>query len=279
MTAEQWQAAWKIYEAARELPPGERRAAVESASADPEIVKEVFDLLESPAEEENEAPEVVHPDRSGTQVGRYRVAELLSRGGMGEVYAAHDTDLGRTVALKFLRPEAIVDPAAAKRFVREAKAASALNNPNILTIHEVIDSSAGLAIAMELVEGKPLNELRGTPLTVAQIAEIGKQAAAALAAAHERGVVHRDIKPENLMLRPDGLLKVLYFVLARGFGAQDGAARLTSVSGSPAGTLRYMSPEQLRGEPLTGASDVFSLGLVLYELTAGRHPFESAYAW
>ena len=121
-----------------------------------------------------------------------------------------------------------------KRFVREAKAASALNHPNILTIHEVIDSSSGLAIAMELVEGKPLSELRGSALALRQVVEIGSQVATALAAAHEQGIVHRDIKPENLMLRPDGIVKVLDFGLAQGFGGMDGSGAAVSVTG-PAG--------------------------------------------
>ena len=278
-TPGKWDAAWRLYHAARELPADQQRTFVESHSADAATAELVFELLASLAEAESEPPEATHEDRSGTMLGRYRVAEFLGRGGAGEVYSAQDMDLGRLVALKFLRPEAIGDPAAVKRFLREAKAASSLNHPNLLTIHEVIDSNAGMAIAMELVRGRPLNELRGGAVSVAQVVKIGNQAAGALAAAHEEGIVHRDIKPENLMLRPDGLLKVLDFGLARGFGPKSEADRLTSVAGSPSGTLRYMSPEQLRGEPLTGASDVYSLGLVLYELAAGQHPFASEYAW
>jgi eukaryotic-like serine/threonine-protein kinase len=275
MTSGNWEEAWQIYNAACELPFPEQRAFVESQSSDPATVRKVLDLLAS-LDAEDQPREVFHPDRAGTQCGRYEVAALLGRGGMGEVYAARDTDLDRPVALKFLRVESIGDPRAVNRFIREAKAASALNHPNILTIHEVIDSSSGLAIATELVQGKPLNELRGAPVATRQVVEIGKQAAAALAAAHELGIVHRDIKPENLMLRADGFLKVLDFGLARRVDASSG---LTTKTGSLSGTLRYMSPEQLRGEPLTGASDVFSLGLVLYELAAGRHPFDSKYGW
>src|SRR5262249_45533627 len=157
---------------------------------------------------------------------------------------------------------------------------SALNHPNVLTVHEVIQSpAAGLAIAMELVEGRPIGEFRGKPLPVPQVVEIGRQVASALAAAHEQGIVHRDIKPENLMLRPDGFVKVLDFGLARDFAGQLAATLQPSAAGLPAGTLRYMSPEQLRDEAVTGASDVFSLGIVLYELAAGRHPFQSEYAW
>jgi Tol biopolymer transport system component len=237
--------------------------------------------LEALSEAEGSAPgDSARLDRAGTLVGRYRVAELLGRGGMGEVYAALDTDLSRPVALKFLLPHSLGNATAVKRFVREAKAASAMNHPNIVTIHEVIDSSSGLAIAMELVEGEPLSVLRGSVLAWRQVVEIGRQVAVALAAAHAQSSVHRDIKPENLMLRPDGIVKVLDFGLARSFsGNGANSFQFSSMTGLPGGTLRYMSPEQLRNEPLTGGSDVYSLGLVLYELITGCHPFESSWVW
>ena len=282
MNSGQWQTAWRIFNAARELPAGEQRPFVESESSDPEVVQRVFEELGSlhkPADGEDSEPDGPPTPRTGTQMGRYCVGDLLGRGGMGEVYAASDADLGRQVALKFLLPRSIGDATAVKRFVREAKAASALNHPNILTIYEVIDSSAGLAIAMELVEGEPLSAFRGSALSWRQVVGIGKQVAVALAAAHQQGIVHRDIKPENLMLRPDGILKVLDFGLAKSFAGKDTRVFESSVTGLPGGTLRYMSPEQLRNESLTGASDVYSLALVLYELLAGRHPFESEYAW
>ncbi len=282
MNSEQWQTAWRIFNAARELPHNQQRPFVQSECADPEVVEHVFAELEALSEAED-SPTVTAPvDRAGTYVGRYCVAGLLGRGGMGEVYAARDTELNRPMALKFLLPNSFGDASAVKRFVREAKAASALNHPNIVTVYEVIDSSSGLAIAMELVEGEPLSMLRGSPLVWPQAVEIGSQVAAALATAHEQSIVHRDIKPENLMLRPDGIVKVLDFGLARSFrgnGAPTFLSFRSSTGGLPGGTLRYMAPEQLRNEPLTGASDVYSLGLVLYELIAGRHPFESEYSW
>jgi Tol biopolymer transport system component len=276
MNSHQWQEAWRIFEIAQELDPSERRAFIASESADPEVVERVLELLAEPTEEDPVAPSDVN--RTGTRVSRYEVAGLVGRGGMGEVYAARDTELNRPVALKFLTAGR-GDPAAVKRFVREAKATSALNHPNILTVHEVIQSPSGLAIAMELVEGKAVSELRGTALPIPQVIELGRQAASALAAAHKQGIVHRDIKPENLMVRPDGLVKVLDFGLAHDFAGQLAATLQPSAGGLPAGTLRYMSPEQLRGAPVTGASDVFSLGIVLYELAVGVHPFQSEYAW
>lgn len=164
MTSEQWRTAWLIFNMGREIPADERRLFMESETADPEIVRRVVERLEASAEPDVPAQAPVR--RAGTSVGRYQVGELLGRGGMGEVYAAHDTDLDRAVALKFLIPENLADPVALKRFIREAKAASALNHPNILTIYEVIQSSSGLAVAMELVEGKSLREFRGSAVPI-----------------------------------------------------------------------------------------------------------------
>ena len=269
MNKSQWQLALSLFEAARALPAGEQRAFVEAQSASSEVVLRVFELLDSPPEpDDSEAP--VPVCHTGTQVGRYLVGELLGRGGMGEVYAARDQDLDRPVALKFLLPEEIGDPSAVKRFVREAKAASALNHPNILTVHEIIQTPSNLAIAMERVEGALLSDFRGKAHPLQQAVDLVRQVAFALAAAHEGGIVHRDIKPENLMLRPDGLVKVLDFGLAHRLAGPSVSA--ATVSGRvPGGTLRYMSPEQLRDEPVAGASDIFSLGIVLYEF-AGATP-------
>ncbi len=287
MTSGQWQAAWRIYNDARELPSDQQCAFVESVSADATIVHQVFELLASLADEESQPPEASRLVPEGTQVGRYQVAGLLGRGGVGEVYAARDTDLDRPVALKFLRPDGIGDPAAVKRFVREAKAASALNHPNILTIHEVIDSSAGLAIAMELVEGDDLSAVRGAAQPVERVIQIGQQIARALAAAHQAGLIHRDIKPENILVRKDGYVKIVDFGLARRLGSEPAAQMAQprpgmegkdvhpgdTVATGLAGTLRYMSPEQARGEAISPASDIFSFGLVLYEIATGHSAF------
>jgi len=283
MTRAKWQAALEIYRTARDLPSGERRAFAASASADPEVVQQVLELLEGPEEpEEPDAAPIARPvvvRRAGERIGRYELTGPLGRGGMGEVYAARDTELGRAVALKFLLPEAIGDRAAVKRSIREARSASALNHPNIVTVYEAIQSESGVIIAMELVEGKRLREFCGQVMPVRQVMSFGRQIALALAAAHEHGIVHRDIKPENVMVRQDGYVKVLDFGLARDFVGAGAAGGATSASSLALGTPRYISPEQLRGEPLTGASDLFPLGIVLYELATGRHPFAATYAW
>ncbi len=285
MDSGEWLAAWRIFDAARELPSDRQQTYVESESADPVIRRQVFELLAS-FEEEERRPSLPQ-ERVGAQVGRYKVGAFLGRGGMGEVYAARDTDLGRPVALKFLRPEAIGDPAAIKRFVREAKAASALNHPNILTIHEVIDAEAGLAIAMELVEGASLRSSCGIAQQVERVIQIGQQIARGLGAAHQAGLIHRDIKPENILVRKDGYVKIVDFGLARRTASRPAVPPPLKASnpeaaetglddtalGVLAGTLRYMSPEQARNELITPASDIFSFGLVLYEITTGRHAF------
>jgi eukaryotic-like serine/threonine-protein kinase len=268
MTDEKWRSVHALFHEASGFPPERRRAFVEAASVDPEITLTVLELLEDTDVNDN----VV--SRAGTRIGRYVVIDRLGRGGMGEVYSARDSELDRIVALKFLSPELNGGPQFVERFVREAKAASALNHPNIVTVYEVAQSESGLAIAMELVDGPSVREYCGAPLPALQVAAWGRQIAQALAAAHARGIVHRDIKPENLMVRGDGYIKVLDFGLARR-QMPGGGPGSTNLSGLFAGTLNYMSPEQTRGERATAASDIFSFGLVLFELTFGKHPFLS----
>jgi non-specific serine/threonine protein kinase len=213
----------------------------------------------------------------GTRLGRYEVLAPLGAGGMGEVYRAHDTLLDRPVALKLLAAAAREDPRFRERFAREARAVLALNHPNVLTVYDVGELDGVPFIAAELVAGSTLRErLAGGPLPLAEALEIALQAAAALVAAETAGLVHRDIKPENLMLRPDGYLKVLDFGLVKSLtlsGAPAGTATLPELL---VGTVPYMSPEQLRGEPLDARSDVWSLGVVLYEMLAGERPFAGA---
>src|SRR5512141_1231066 len=217
---------------------------------------------------------------AGSSIDRYEVMSLLSAGGMGEVYRARDPLLERELVLKVLPQRAQFQADALERFVREARAASALNHPNIITIYAIGEADGCHFIAMELVKGKTLRQLAREGVTAKVVGQVGSQAARALAVAHEAGIVHRDIKPENIMVRDDGYVKVLDFGIAQLSGNEEddhgpGDSRLTR-PGMVVGTMRYMSPEQATAEAVTPASDMFSLGLVLYELAAGRHPFDAS---
>jgi len=215
----------------------------------------------------------------GQQLGPYEIRGLLGKGGMGEVYLARDPRLGRDLALKVLPSHAIGDEVALERFTREARTASALNHPNVVTIYEIGEAEPGRFIAMELVEGQTLRGLIDRRPDVDALAQIGAQTARALSVAHAAGIVHRDVKPENVMVRRDELVKVLDFGLARLFTAPDGRSLApggATRGGEAVGTLRYMSPEQACGEAVDSASDVFSLGLVLFELATGAHPFSAS---
>ncbi|WP_243316874.1 serine/threonine-protein kinase [Geothrix paludis] len=214
---------------------------------------------------------------TGTFLGPYRVLELLGKGGMGEVYRAHDPKLGREVAIKVL-PAAFAESAERlRRFEHEARAASALNHPNILTIYELGTHEGSPFLVMELLEGLTLRELmKQGPLTAGRIAELGAQIAEGLAAAHERGIIHRDIKPENLFLTRRGVVKILDFGLAKSGGVENKSTSVTTLgtgTGMVVGTASYMSPEQATGKPVGFATDQFSLGVVLYEMVAGMRPF------
>ncbi len=213
------------------------------------------------------------------EVAGYEILELLGRGGMGAVYKARQHRLDRHVALKFLPVECINDPIWLARFRREAHTASALNHPYICTIFDRGESAGRPFLSMELVEGRTLEQLSREHPSVDEVARLLGQAAQALAAAHAAGIVHRDVKPANLMVRDDGILKVLDFGLARHFEtrAAQGVASLTNDTGpgKRVGTLRYMSPEQARAESVDASTDIFSLGVVMYELTTGQHPFRA----
>jgi len=217
------------------------------------------------------------------QILHYRIIKKLGEGGMGEVYLAEDTRLDRKVALKILPEQFASDSGRMQRFVQEAKSASALNHPNIITIHEIGESNGLQFIASEFIAGETLRQhmLRGR-MPIREILEVGVQIAGALSAAHEAGVIHRDIKPENIMVRPDGYVKVVDFGLAKPTEQETPStstqaptiARPKTEPGMLLGTLAYMSPEQARGKKVDARTDIFSFGILLYEMVTGRAPFE-----
>lgn len=223
----------------------------------------------------------------GQVVGHYQVIAPLGKGGMGEVYLASDAKLDRKVALKLLPAEFTTHKDRLRRFIQEAKAASSLNHPNIITIHEIGQADGAHFIATEFIDGQTLKQrMSHTRMKLPDILDVSIQAASALQAAHAAGIVHRDIKPENIMLRPDGYVKVLDFGLAK-LGEQSHQStpadsgintmiRADTKPGTVLGTVNYMSPEQARGQVLDQRTDVFSLGIVLYEMAAGRPPFAAA---
>ncbi|MFN0109515.1 MAG: alpha/beta fold hydrolase [Blastocatellia bacterium] len=219
--------------------------------------------------------------RPGLKLGRYEILSLIGAGGMGEVYLARDTQLERNVALKLLSERYTDNTDWLRRFVREAKAASALNHPNIITIHEVGEADGIHFIATEYIEGKTLrHQLAAGRMKPIPALNVAAQLASALTAAHTAGIVHRDVKPENIMLRPDGYVKLLDFGLAKPTEASPlrtesaSLAQLNTDPGVIMGTVNYMSPEQARGYSVDTRSDVFSLGVVMYEMLTGRAPFE-----
>ena len=209
------------------------------------------------------------PDLAGSTISHYAVEKLLGRGGMAVVYAARDLTLGRTVALKFLKPTFANDPSHQTRFFREALAVSRLNHANVATIYEVNSETPNQFIALEYVDGGALRGQIGKPFELKRLLDVGIQMVRGLNHAHRRGIVHRDIKPENVMLTSEGLVKIMDFGLAR-------LAEETTITeyGTVLGTLAYMSPEQLMGLPLDCRTDVYSLGVLLFELATGKLPYE-----
>jgi serine/threonine protein kinase len=217
------------------------------------------------------------PLTAGSRLGPYTVSALLGSGGMGEVYRAFDERLGRDVAIKTLREEAGADRDLQRRFAFEARAASGLNHPNILTVHDVGTEGGMPYIVSELVDGESLKSMieRG-PVPVQKTLDIMVQVAGGLAAAHHAGIVHRDLKPANLMQTKNGFAKILDFGLAKSVTPNAGATSSSGQSTSPGwiiGTATYMSPEQVRGDSLDHRTDQFSFGLVLYEMLTGKPAF------
>ena len=296
MTPERWQRITELTEAAAELPPNQRTAFLtEACAVDQALRLEVESLLASDEQCDGfiEAPvfriaaELIADDHAGSMIGQvvaaYKIIDLLGVGGMGEVYLAEDTRLGRKVALKFLPSYFTSDRTRLRRFEQEARAASALNHPNILTVYEIGGSDSTQFIATEFVEGRTLRQhMEGVQMTLGDKLEVAIQTASALAVAHRAGIVHRDIKPENIMLRPDGYIKVLDFGLAkmtvrdepRRETGELAGSESTTQSGLVLGTPHYMSPEQALGQTVDCRTDIFSLGAVIYEMLTGRKPFE-----
>ena len=300
-SVELFQQAERLYYSALELDAYARRAFLIEACADNEALRrEVESLLaaheqagsfiagnavadqanrnaDSASIEDQPTAMLPNPLLNSEQrtINQYRIISMLGRGGMGEVWRAEDTRLKRQVALKLLPAEFTNEAERLRRFEQEALAISALNHPNIITIHEIGESDAGRFIVMELVAGRTLRELAVKAIAMDDLLGWGVQLAQALRAAHAAGITHRDIKPDNLMVRADGYVKVLDFGLARLDDSRHLVAEAHTQSGMLLGTVKYMSPEQARGEKATHATDIFALGLVFYELATGRHPFNA----
>jgi serine/threonine protein kinase/formylglycine-generating enzyme required for sulfatase activity/dienelactone hydrolase len=310
MKPESWNQIEKIYHAALERPPQERAVFLDEAcTGDEELRREVAALLDYDDSDSNfiETPALkvaaralaaqspARPDLSGDgaeatagadltidslqpgeMICNFRVLRKIGQGGMGEVYLAEDTRLGRKVALKVLAPDMVSHAQARSRFLREARLAATLDHSNICTIHEVGESAGRYFIAMQYVEGKTLKKvIDGRPLSIDSLLSISLQVADALALAHSQGIIHRDIKSNNIIITSRGQAKILDFGLAKLLEKEEGATDpdLTQ-TGMPLGTPSYMSPEQARGERADHRSDIFSFGVVLYEMATGRTPFK-----
>lgn len=284
--SDRWRRAGDLFAQALDRAPEERRAFVEQAcGSDTQLASEVLSLvdahdragagfLEQPAAALDPTLLDEPSPLIGRQVGPYLVRAEIGRGGMGIVFYAEDTRLGRGVALKAVAPELARDPRMRERLRREAQAAAALSHPAIATVYALEELDGDLFIASEYVEGRTLREeLAGGPLEGEPLLQAARAVAGALAAAHSRGIVHRDLKPDNILRRNDGQLKILDFGLARDLHAQAGAsaARLTFHGQAP-GTPGYMAPEQLRGDPGDTRADVFAFGVLIHELATGQHP-------
>ncbi len=298
MTDEKWQKINEIFDVALQLNPTQRQEYVNYACGDDaDLLSEVESLLENAGDSDfmkapavgevvDEIIEEIKPKTAlkGQQLSHYKILSEIAKGGMSEVYLAQDTNLDRQIALKILPEEFAEDRERMSRFVREAKSASALNHPNIIIIHEIGESDGTHFLATEFIDGKTLNEYtKSNPLKFRSALEISIQVVSALDEAHSAGIVHRDIKPDNIMVRDNGLVKILDFGIAKlsepsggwSIGEEDSTAiqQPSTNPGMVIGTPNYMSPEQIRGRDVDHQSDIFSFGLVLYEMLSGNTPF------
>jgi serine/threonine protein kinase len=299
MTPERWQQVKEIFNSAINVAPAERQAFLSRICSDDEDLRNEVEALIRSHEKSGEfidgsafthAGELFTEDEwelsPGATIASYEVISFISRGGMGEVYLAEDRRLSRKVALKLLPASFTRDLERLRRFEQEARSASALNHPNIITIYEILETGSTHLIATEFVEGETLRaRLAHSQFSLNEALQIAIQIADALSAAHKAGIVHRDIKPENIMLRPDGYIKVLDFGLAKlahaspnVVSAEAPTVQVRTGSGVVIGTAGYMSPEQARALTVDARSDIFSLGAVIYEMVASRKPFDGATA-
>ena len=294
MTPERWQQLKQIFQSALERNPAERAVFLDHACTDDIALRNEVESLISSSDQAGDSIEAMAAeaatemlaDRStdsilGRRFGRYLVLNRLGRGGMGEVFLAEDTSLGRKVALKLLLCDFTSNEERLRRFQQEARAASALNHPNILTIHEIGQDGPLQFMASEYVEGETLRQhIVSARMTLPEVLDVAIQVASALAAAHQAGIIHRDIKPENIMLRKDGYVKVLDFGLAKLIDpktihtAAPTLPQVVTQQGVVMGTFSYMSPEQARGLAVDARTDIWSLGVMIYEMTSGHQPFE-----
>src|SRR5438128_2121968 len=295
MTAARLQTIEDIYRAALDQKPDQISAFLDRACGGDEVLRRKVEALLASRERVADfietsavglATKIIQNRQAdslvGQTIGHYKISERIGTGGMGDVYLATDITAGRKAALKLLPLRFTGDAERLKRFEREARAVVGLNHPNILTVYEIGEDRSTRYIASELIEGETLRQrlMRG-PIQLSEAVDVAIQVASALAAAHEAGIVHRDIKPENIMLRPDGYVKVLDFGIAKLAEQQVPATIPTEEAlllvetnlGSVLGTVRYMSPEQARGAPVDTRTDIWSLGVVLYEMVTGDAPF------